>query len=145
MRIGIQKKKPTKHVYGKNELNPQSFVYVIHSRFNGEDYCKVGYSLNPSKRVATLQTGSPELLTLAYCVNACRLVESKAHCLLSDVKSSGEWFKCSVSQAKDAISRARNSFKVSPPKKKRSAEEMKKKVESHNERLQKFKNSQDLR
>lgn len=91
-----------------------ALVYVIKGP---HDYVKVGVSADPAARMATLQTGSPVALTLAYVAavksgNATQ-IEQVAHATLSRHRQAGEWFDVSVEMAVAAISAA--SIRVSDP------------------------------
>ena len=70
-----------------------SFVYVIE---NGRGNHKVGWTANPTARLATLQTGSPDPLKFAYIGAASGRayeIEQAAHGILSAYRcAAGEWF-----------------------------------------------------
>lgn len=58
---------------------------------------KVGVSSNPASRLATMQTGSPEKLSLVWSTDYmdatfARLVEAEVHSLLAPWRAHGEWF-----------------------------------------------------
>lgn len=68
---------------------------------------KVGHSVEPTTRLATLQIGRESRLIMHHCahyegVRACHL-EKFAHRLLAEHRINGEWFDVSISQAIDAI------------------------------------------
>lgn len=54
---------------------------------------KVGYSANVSSRLQTLQTGSPESLTLLAQLSGNRTLERYIHNKFAHLKLEGEWFK----------------------------------------------------
>jgi len=82
------------HSHGRVELGlpGPNHLYII--RAEGCDLVKVGTSKKPSKRLKSLQVGSPLKLTLhSYFVGAAHL-ESEIHesLTLKDLHSHGEWF-----------------------------------------------------
>jgi predicted GIY-YIG superfamily endonuclease len=74
------------------------YIYLLKSEENG--YYKIGKSVNPDKRVKTLQTGNPEKISLISKVEIsnkfCYRVESALHSQYSYVKKNGEWFNLSL-------------------------------------------------
>ena len=78
----------------------RSFVYII--REEGNKRFKVGVSNNPEKRSKTLQTGSPEDLTLIYTSMVCSNsfeIESSVHKEFKEYLLRGEWFDPSLNVA----------------------------------------------
>jgi len=65
------------------------FIYAIG---NG-DLVKIGWSIDPNRRLAALQTGSPESLVLLGVVAGTRQAERDAHLKLGAWRVRGEWFK----------------------------------------------------
>lgn len=68
--------------------------------------CKIGMSANPAARLATLQTGSPHRLWLAFQAPAgghALEIEQEAHSILSAHRAGGEWFLASPEMAIAAI------------------------------------------
>lgn len=65
------------------------FIYVIDG---GADVVKVGFSVDPIRRVAALQTGSHETFTLVGAVKGTTYQESTLHRLLAPWRVRGEWF-----------------------------------------------------
>ena len=68
------------------------WVYLI----GGGWAAKVGHARNPRKRLALLQTGSPEPLKLLAVIDAPRHVEREIHELFAADRLHGEWFKRSA-------------------------------------------------
>lgn len=81
------------------------FVYVIGAvRHHMENHpVKVGISGDVSRRLHSIQTGSPVDLKVYYHVRCpegrAREIESQCHELLKDHAIRGEWFKCSPREA----------------------------------------------
>lgn len=98
---------------GPQVTSETGFVYVIagdHGRV------KVGSSLDPMSRIATLQTGSPFPLRIPYCAAAgvnYEAVEKEAHSILAPHNSQGEWFSVPVDMAVAAINAA--AFRLGSP------------------------------
>lgn len=81
-------------------------VYAISSE---DGITKIGKASSPTRRVASLNTGSPVKLTLKYespAMDAADLVEKLAHQLLAEKRLNGEWFSVSTEEAISAISAA---------------------------------------
>lgn len=74
------------------------YIYLLKSDENG--YYKIGKSLNPDKRIRTLQTGNPEKITLISKVEVtnkfCNKIESALHSQYSYTNKNGEWFDLSI-------------------------------------------------
>lgn len=58
-------------------------------------YVKIGVSVDPVKREADMQTGSPDELNVWNCVRGGYKLEKKIHRFLDDYHIRGEWFKMS--------------------------------------------------
>lgn len=71
----------------------QGFVYVICEGKNSNGPVKIGWSLDPMKRLGILQTGNPYQLELAHVLPGDRLLESAIHAALRDERMVGEWFQ----------------------------------------------------
>jgi hypothetical protein len=69
---------------------PTGFVYVIHAV--GTNRIKIGYSADPEKRLAQLQTGSPYELKLLAQWPGTAEVEQRIHQRLAQYRCGGEWF-----------------------------------------------------
>lgn len=80
---------------GKSSID----VYAAFACDSGPGYVKVGYSRNPGMRVQAIQTGCP-LPVVGMVAFPCsdeisaRGAERAVHEFLSDVRASGEWFRC---------------------------------------------------
>lgn len=84
------------------------FVYVIQS---ADGHVKVGTAKNIAKRLRQLQGANPHILTTAYCsAGMLRIiaeqVEFEAHHRLHQHHVTGEWFLCTVEDARSAIAAA---------------------------------------
>lgn len=77
--IPIQKKKNVK----------SGFVYFIKA---DSGKIKIGWSVDPIERLKTLQTGSPEILTLIGCIRGTREDEGVFHRMFKHYRLHCEWF-----------------------------------------------------
>ena len=79
----------------------ETYLYVIAGEYEGP--VKIGYSVNPEKRVRQLQTGAAYKLSVYYQQNVnereARKIERNIHRTLGHLRSHGEWFNLSVDQA----------------------------------------------
>lgn len=78
------------------------YVYVISA---GPRMHKIGISVEPKKRLGSLQTGHYRKLRLCRLIEAenAEQVEAYAHRLLKDRRSSGEWFSVTEDEAAWAV------------------------------------------
>jgi hypothetical protein len=75
------------------------FIYVVKG---DHGHVKVGVSINPIERLATLQTGSPFLLRLDYVGALADFgygLEADVHAALASYRLAGEWFNCPIEVA----------------------------------------------
>jgi len=56
----------------------------------------------------SIQTASPEKTDVFFTINGCRKHEKKAHFILDQYRTNGEWFKCSPSIAVNAVKSAQS-------------------------------------
>ncbi len=74
------------------------YIYLFKSEENG--YYKIGKSVNPDKRIKTLQTGNPEKISLINKVQISNKfsnrIESALHSQYSYANKIGEWFNLSL-------------------------------------------------
>ena len=86
---------------GAPVLGATDSIYVI----EGHGMVKIGVSNDPAARRATLQTGTPFPLVLAYSIPMPRAyeIEQEAHQLLAGSRNSGEWFNTSTELALAAV------------------------------------------
>jgi len=78
-------------------------VYVI----AGGALFKVGMTTNSvHSRMLTMQSSSPALLSIAYARNGTRNAELRAHEILKEYRSHGEWFSCSEEMCRAAVNQA---------------------------------------
>lgn len=65
--------------------------------------CKFGYSVDPQRRLRSLQTGSSSQLQLVHCIAVLedqgRVLERTFHREYAYRRVRGEWFRCSVQEA----------------------------------------------
>lgn len=87
---------------------PHCSIYIIAPDAHWP--CKIGISVNPRKRVSTLQTSHWKTLAIPRCfwaetVRDARLIEAKAHQMLKDDNCFllGEWFDKSPEQAAEVV------------------------------------------
>lgn len=88
-----------------NKERPQEgnkgLVYVIHA--TGTNRVKIGFSFDPAKRLAELQTGSPFPLTLIGTCEGSFSLECRMHERLKDYRRTGEWFEFGPQEALDLL------------------------------------------
>lgn len=72
----------------------QGYVYLITEALPGGAlrYAKIGYSVNPKKRVAELQTGNPRTLVLLYMMPGTEEDERRMHREFASDNVLAEWF-----------------------------------------------------
>ena len=65
--------------------------------------CKFGYSVDPQRRLRSLQTGSSSQLELVHSIvvleDQGRLLEQQFHREYAHRRVRGEWFRCTVEEA----------------------------------------------
>ena len=65
--------------------------------------CKFGYSVDPQRRLRSLQTGSSSQLQLVHCIAVLedqgRVLERTFHREYAYRRVRGEWFRCTVQEA----------------------------------------------
>ena len=74
----------------------EGFVYIIHAV--GTNRVKVGYSVEPTKRLLELQTGSPFPLALMGIREGTIALEQAIHRRLQEYHQVGEWFEIDPAQ-----------------------------------------------
>jgi hypothetical protein len=92
----------------KNMSYAQKKIYVILSDLGP---IKIGISANPSNRCSELQIGIPFSVHVAYVSDVpnkmAMKIEKRAHAILAEYNTSGEWFnttvECGISAIKQAI------------------------------------------
>lgn len=77
---------------GHNNPQKQSYVYFI----DAGDLVKIGTTKDISKRLYTLQTGSPVRLTMIGFIAGTEKDEKELHARFSSYRSHGEWFNKSA-------------------------------------------------
>lgn len=73
----------------------QGYVYCIGEETDDPEFVKVGYSVNPNKRVAELQTGNPRKLVILAIMEGTLEDERRLHAKYSDANILQEWFELS--------------------------------------------------
>ena len=88
--------KKTQLIMGDGEPTPKKYVYIVAT----EKELKIGYSSNPVKRMACMQTGNPKKLHLVTTLNhedySAQELEKLLHIAFYKERLEGEWFKISV-------------------------------------------------
>lgn len=78
----------------------KSYIYIIGG--NSPPY-KIGFSANPHKRLASLQTGYPSKLFLHYTEELkeyqVRSIEKYIHKMMNYKRTHGEWFDLELKEA----------------------------------------------
>lgn len=72
------------------------------------EYMKIGIATSIVARRSSIQAGNPEIVRVEYYVNRshARPIERRAHEKLLHKHHRGEWFKCTVDEAIDAVKSA---------------------------------------
>jgi hypothetical protein len=65
-------------------------IYII--KIKGRSYVKIGYSIDPQKRLKELQTGNHQKLELLKVFDGSRELEYEFHTLFAGNRVQGEWF-----------------------------------------------------
>jgi len=76
----------------KTDYSGRDYVYFIQKGLHGP--IKIGVSVNPSKRLKTLQTACTEQLHLLGTYKASYNSEAELHQLFASTHIRGEWFEC---------------------------------------------------
>lgn len=71
-------------------IEPNGFVYFIINDKN--KLCKIGFSVDPKKRIKVLQTGCPYPLRIYRTIEATMKMEKQLHKQFREYKTNGEWF-----------------------------------------------------
>lgn len=73
-----------------DEGSEKGWLYLIEDA--AQNAIKVGWSVDPERRMKHLQCGHPGKLRLIAVIPGTRLTEHRIHCRLAHVRRSGEWF-----------------------------------------------------
>jgi len=76
---------------GKNKVKYRGYVYFIQGQCGGA--IKIGYSLSPSSRLRTLQTGYPDTLKILLLIPGDESTERMLHRQFEEMRLKGEWFR----------------------------------------------------
>jgi hypothetical protein len=84
-------------------MSQKRFIYIL-SLDGSPNICKIGISTNPEQRAKTLQTGSPEKISVFRAWRFDELRDTKKfeaimHAALSEYQMIGEWFGASPYRA----------------------------------------------
>lgn len=79
--------------YKAQKRGKQGYVYLIVEK--GGRYGKIGYSVNPQKRIAEVQTGNPRPLKLFGTIKGTEETERALHAKYIKDNSIQEWFRLS--------------------------------------------------
>lgn len=90
-------------------------IYIIATE--GDEFCKIGVSNNPKKRLQSIQNGNHLPLRIAHATGSmmeiiARQVEWKVIEMLGDRRATGEWFRASPDEMRSALEMARKSVKA---------------------------------
>lgn len=80
------------------------FVYVIGAE--SSRVVKIGFAVDPSRRLTHLQTGSPVRLAILAALPGSRTFEAKLHKVFKDLRKHGEWFDFGKVEPVTAIAEA---------------------------------------
>ena len=86
---------------GENE--PLGWIYLV--RADGTDRYKIGKSINPTKRLSSLQTSSPYRLSLLAKTQVADMKKEEAflHDYFQDNRVTGEWFELTPKRVEEVI------------------------------------------
>lgn len=71
--------------------NEETYVYIIGNI--EKEFCKIGFSKNPSERIKSIQTGCPYEVKLLCYYKGDMITEKRLHEKYKDLRLHGEWFK----------------------------------------------------
>lgn len=74
-----------------SKTNNETYVYfIVSNQFN---FCKIGFSANPTSRLKEIQTGCPFDLSIAGIIKGSKKREKEFHEMFKEYRTHGEWFK----------------------------------------------------
>jgi T5orf172 domain len=85
-------------------MSKKSYVYIILA--HETNTVKIGQSGNPKKRLATLQTASPNKLEIVGVITGSMQTEEWLHGLFRQYRRQGEWFEfpeCLINRLKEGL------------------------------------------
>lgn len=71
-------------------FDTEAWLYVIKSE--GSELVKIGHTITPLARLASLQTGNPNELTIAWTCKGRNFLERNVHHTFREHRNRGEWF-----------------------------------------------------
>lgn len=83
------KRNKINNILEEKEFNSE-YIYLITDL--EEEYCKIGVSKDPQKRLSNLQTSNPKTLKIYSLFRGNKIIEGKLHKIYSELKIGGEWF-----------------------------------------------------
>lgn len=93
-----------------SRVQQQGFVYIIQIRDDGP--FKIGWALDPQKRLAELQTACPYKLVLRHVRSGDKALEGQLHRQLASQRLSGEWFAPEEETLPASLAEARSPMEV---------------------------------
>lgn len=69
-----------------------NYIYFVQAAGQPASPIKIGYAMEPHKRLKTLQTAYPYKLEMLHCVPGDRTLEKRLHWVFKHNQSFGEWF-----------------------------------------------------
>lgn len=81
---------PEQIEFWRSKIERPTFIYFIQSGEDGP--IKIGYSVDPDRRLPQLQTGNPRGLILRHIIPGDRSVEHQLHTRFEPARIRGEWF-----------------------------------------------------
>lgn len=76
---------------GEGQVRHRGYIYFIQGQCGGA--IKIGYSLSPSARLRTLQTGYPDTLRILLLIPGNESTEQMLHRQFEEMRLKGEWFR----------------------------------------------------
>ena len=94
-------------------MEEKGFIYAIEAE--GREYIKIGFSTNVERRLAALQTGTPDELRLIAHWPGTLAEERQIHLKLKEWRIVREWFKASA-EVLNIVERLSQGEKLEPPR-----------------------------
>jgi len=87
----VRDEKELDSINGSDKKRYRGYVYFIQGQCGGA--IKIGYSLTPSSRLKTLQTGYPDTLKMLLVIPGDESIEHALHRQFEGARLKGEWFR----------------------------------------------------